>query len=105
MFLHKSSLLDAPKIFDEFKFFFEKYHKNKLDIISISVDDNADINDWKNVIAKFSLPWKQYVDLNRKEIHRLSIQEFPTNFLLDDTGKIIATNIEPKGLELLLEKR
>lgn len=91
--------------FDELKKLFEKYHKNKFDIISISVDDNAHINDWKNAIAKFSLPWKQYLDLNGKEAHRLSIQEFPTNFLLDETGKIIATNIEPKGLELLLEKK
>ena len=91
--------------FGELKKLFEKYHKNKFDIISISVDDNAHINDWKGVINKFQLPWKQYLDLNRKEANRLSIQEFPTNFLLDKSGKIIATNIEPNGLELLLEKK
>lgn len=91
--------------FDALKNIYRKYYKNKLDILSISVDDNAHINDWKNVIAKFSLPWRQYLDLNGKEANRLSIQEFPTNFLLDESGKIIATDIEPKGLELLLEKK
>ena len=97
----------APCIaqFDDLRNMYRKYHNNKLDILSISVDDNAYIDDWKNVIAKFSLPWRQYLDLNGKEANHLSIQEFPTNLLLNESGKIIATNIEPKGLELLLEKK
>lgn len=90
--------------FDKLKNLFEKYSKKDLDILSISVDDSAHINDWKNVIAKYSLPWKEYLDLNGKEANYLSINEFPTNFLLDKTGKIIATNIEPSELELLLKK-
>ena len=90
--------------FDELKKLFKKYNKNKLDIISISVDDSAHINDWKNVIAKYSLPWKQYLDLNGKEADRLSINSYPTNFLLDKKGEIIATDIEPGELELKLKK-
>lgn len=90
--------------FDALKKIYQKYYKKKLDILSISVDDSAHIDDWKNVIAKFSLPWKQYLDLNGKEAHRLSIQEFPTNFLLDKNGKIIETNIGLDELQLLLEK-
>lgn len=90
--------------FDKLKNLFKKYSKKDLDIISISVDDSTHIKDWKNVITKFSLPWKQYLDLNGKEAKYFSINAFPTNFLLDKTGKIIATNIEPSELEVLLEK-
>lgn len=89
--------------FDELKSLFEKYNK-KFDILSISVDDSSHVNDWKSVIAKYNLPWKQYLDLNGKEATRLSINEFPTNFLLDKSGKIIATNIEPSELALTLQK-
>lgn len=90
--------------FGDLKNLFAEYSKKGLDIISISVDDSSHINDWKNVIAKFKLPWKQYLDLNGKAANRLSIHEFPTNFLLEKSGKIIATNIEPDELGLLLEK-
>lgn len=90
--------------FDDLKNLYKKYNKNDLDILSISVDDSAHINDWKKVIAKFNLPWKQYLDLNGKEANFLSIHAFPTNFLLDKTGTIIETNIEPSELRLLLEK-
>ena len=91
--------------FAEFKSLFEKYNnKNDLDIISISVDDKGHISDWKKIINQYRLPWKQYLDLNGQDARRLSIFSFPTNFLLDKNGKIIATNIEPDELELLLEK-
>lgn len=91
--------------FDELKNLYQKYNSNnKLDILSISVDDSAHVNDWKSVIAKYNLPWKQYLDLNGKEATRLSVHQFPTNFLLDKSGKIVATNIEPNELRLLLEK-
>jgi hypothetical protein len=34
----------------------------------------------------------------------LSIFEFPTNFLIDKSGKIIATDIEPAELKQLLKE-
>jgi peroxiredoxin len=90
--------------FGELKNLFSEYSKKGFDIISISVDDSTHVEDWKHVIDKFSLPWKQYLDLNGKQANYLSIREFPTNFLLDKSRKIIATNIEPGELEALLKK-
>lgn len=73
-------------------------------IISISVDDSANIANWKKVINQYQLSWEQYLDLNGKEAKRLSIFEFPTNFLIDKSGKIIATDIEPAELKQLLKE-
>ncbi len=91
--------------FGELKALFKKYNKNALDIISISVDESAQIDDWKSAISKYDLPWKECLDLGGREAQRLSIQEFPTNLLLDKSGKIIATNLAPSELKLMLEKR
>ncbi|HEY5371365.1 MAG TPA: TlpA disulfide reductase family protein [Hanamia sp.] len=89
--------------FPELKSLFEKYHDKGFDIKGISVDKKEDVNAWKNVIKQYQLPWKQYLDLNGLEAVKLNIREFPTNFLLNEKGEIIAKNIEPDQLKKLLE--
>ena len=90
--------------FSELKNIYASYSPKGFNIIGISVDNKEKINDWENVIKKFQLPWTQYLDMNGKETLNLEIDEFPTNFLLDDTGKIIKRDIEPGQLESFLRK-
>lgn len=79
-------------------------HHGKLEIIAISVDDSAHVGEWKEVIAKFQLPWKQYLDLNGKEADELSFSAYPINYLLDSKGRILQKDIGLEELQLLLEK-
>jgi hypothetical protein len=44
------------------------------------------------------------LDMNDKETENLGINAFPTNFLLDESGKIIKRDIEPDQLKVFLEK-
>lgn len=109
---HKYTLVDFwfshcfPCIsqFNKLKKLFEKYNNKGFDILGISTDGQEYITDWRNVIKANKLPWKQYLDLNSIESKKMSIYTFPTNFLIDDNGKIIAKNIELVELENLLEK-
>ena len=54
------------------------------------------------MIEKYHLPWKQYLDLDSKEAITLSVESYPSNFLLDLQGKIIAKNNRPFGLKTFL---
>ena len=89
--------------FPELKSLFEKYHDKGFDIKGISVDDKENVKAWKDVIKQYNLPWEQFLDLNHYEAGKLNIDAFPTNFLLNEKGEIIAKNIEPDQLKKLLE--
>ena len=89
--------------FPELRNLFEKYHDKGFDIKGISVDNKENVNAWKDAIKKYHLPWQQFLDLNGSEARKLNIDAFPTNFLLNEKGEIIAKNIEPDQLKKLLE--
>jgi thiol-disulfide isomerase/thioredoxin len=91
--------------FAELKNLFEKYNNKGFDIRGISVDTKENKIAWKNVIKQYNLPWKQYLDLDHYEAEKLSIDAFPTNFLLNEKGKIIAKNIQPDELKKVLEEK
>jgi peroxiredoxin len=91
--------------FPAFKELYNLYTRNQFMIVSISVDKMQDINKWKQTIAKYSLPFLQYLDENGQiSYSKLSIVKFPTNFLLDSNGKIVAKDIAPEKLKTFLMK-
>jgi thiol-disulfide isomerase/thioredoxin len=84
---------------------YKQYGNNGFEIVGISIDKIANKPDWERVIADNKLVWKQYWDKNGTETHRLSIFAFPTNFLIDNTGKIVSKNISMEELEEFLKGR
>lgn len=82
---------------------YSKWRNKGFEIIGISTDLKKSEMSWKTAIKKHNLLWQQYWDVDYAEATKLSIVLFPTNFLLDKTGKIIAKNIEPAQLEKFLE--
>jgi thiol-disulfide isomerase/thioredoxin len=90
--------------FPELKTIYSMYSDKGFNIVGISIDKKEMINDWENVITKQNLLWTQYLDMNDKEAENLGINAFPTNFLLDESGKIIKRDIEPDQLKVFLEK-
>lgn len=90
--------------FDSLKNLYNQFSNKGFEIVGISVDRARDKKKWEDIIMNDKLIWQQYWDKDGKDSHRLSINAFPTNFLIDNTGKIIAKNISLGELEKLLNK-
>lgn len=72
---------------------YNKYHKKGFSIVGISIDSSSsNIQAWKEIIKTRPLSWDQY-RANEKTIDDLRIGYYPSNFLIDSSGKIIAINL------------
>lgn len=91
--------------FNTLKNLYSQFSSKGFEIVGISIDKEKDKELWKNTILNEKLNWQQYWDIDGKDARKLSIYAYPTNFLIDNTGKIIAKNISLEGLEELLRSR
>lgn len=89
--------------FKQMKDLYNQYNGKGFEIIGISVDQIEDEERWLNVISKEKLVWKQYWDKNASEALKFSIKAFPTNFLIDSSGRIIQKNISMEELDKVLK--
>jgi peroxiredoxin len=90
--------------FKELNEIYTQYQQQNFQIIGISTDRQKEKSKWIAAINKYKLLWPQYWDIDGKESSMYSIQAFPTNLLIDSTGKIIAKNIKPSELYIFLNK-
>lgn len=110
---HKYTLVDfwfshcsaCIRQFDELKGLYAKYKDKGFVVAGVSIDGESDVPAWKDVIVKYQLPWEQYLDLNGKNAIRLSIDGYPTNFLLDSEGRIVHRNIDLETLNYFLQSK
>ena len=108
---HKYTLVDFwyshcfPCIsqFSALKDIYVTYKSKGFEIIGISTDLRKSKPDWQKRIQEYSLIWPQYWDIDGKEASSLSINAFPTNYLLDSTGKILKKDLRPVELEHFLQ--
>lgn len=76
---------------------YEKTDRSKFEIISIVGD--SPIESLEQLIEKYSISWPQIItDESSKIKEKYSIQGYPTTFLLNPEGEIIAKNL--RGIEL-----
>lgn len=83
---------------------YSKFESKGFKIIGIATDQNKYKSNLENTIQKFKIPWSNYWDENGKQSSEWTITSFPTNFLLDENGNILAKNISEKELSELLNK-
>ncbi|AZA73705.1 MULTISPECIES: TlpA family protein disulfide reductase [Chryseobacterium] len=88
-----------------YKSIYNQYNESGFEYIGISTDRSQDIQNWKKVIKNYDLKWLNVLDENGVEAINLNITRFPTNFLLDSHGKIIAKDISPDELKSLLDQK
>ncbi len=91
---------------------YNKYKKAKFktatgfEIFSVSLD--SDKKRWSEAIKADKLSWKNHVcDLqgwSNLAALKYGVESIPMNFLLDETGKIIATNLREIDLHLAIDK-
>lgn len=96
----KPCLITFPK----FKEIYSQYHEKGFQIEAISVDTEKYINDWRNTVAKYELPWINVLDESKKFSTKNNINAFPTSFLVNDKGEIIMKDIDPEKLEVFLRE-
>lgn len=85
---------------------YEQYHGKGLEIISISLDDNA--KRWTDAIAKDKLDWINLSSLKgwKCEVARqYNITAIPAIFVLDESNHIIATNLRGETLNNFLQEK
>ncbi|HTB25171.1 MAG TPA: TlpA disulfide reductase family protein [Puia sp.] len=89
-FAHCSACISQfPKYMELLK----TYHEKGFSIVGISIDSSpANIKDWKDIIETKPLSWSQY-RANDETIKNLRIKFYPSNFLIDSSGKILALNL------------
>jgi peroxiredoxin len=78
---------------------FNQFHKKGFDIFSVSLDQKKD--PWVKAIADDKLDWTHVSDLqywNSAAAKLYAVNSIPANFLLDETGKIIARNLRGDDL-------
>ena len=79
--------------------FYKKYHQNGLEIIGVSIDDNAEA--WKEAVQKDKLAWIQLNDNKSWSASSSSygVDAIPSSFLIDKKGIIHSINLVGRSLE------
>lgn len=86
---------------------YNAYKGHNFDIVGISLDDEKSRAKWLKAVADDQLPWTQLSDLRGIEneaAKSYGVQSVPENFLIDPTGKIVASGLHGAALEATLAK-
>ena len=84
---------------------YKEFHSKGFEIVGVSLDEEKP--DWLNAIQKDNLSWIQVSDLKGWDspVAKLyNVTGIPTNFLIDGSGKIVATNLRGSELENKLQE-
>lgn len=79
---------------------YNQYHQKGLNIIGVSIDN--DKSEWEEAIQEFGMKWPQVSNLNNWQdpiVRKYGVNSIPTNFLLDENGKVIADHLKGKELK------
>jgi peroxiredoxin len=78
---------------------YEAYKHRNFEVLSISIDDAR--AKWLQAVADDHLPWTQVADLHgpqNEAAQRYNVNAIPQNFLIDPTGRIVASNLSGEDL-------
>lgn len=84
---------------------YERFHKKGFEIVSVSLDDKKQA--WLNALRQYQMPWIQISDVKgfSSTVNDLyHVPSIPKTLLLDNKGKIIATDLRGNALDLKLEE-
>jgi peroxiredoxin len=78
---------------------YNEFNKKGFDVFGVSLDQSKD--DWVKAIADDKLTWTHVSDLqywNNAAARLYAVNSIPANFMLDENGIIIATNLREEAL-------
>jgi peroxiredoxin len=83
------------------------YHARNFEVLGVSLDDEETRAQWVQAIADDHTPWVQVSELRGMEseaAQRYGVHAIPENFLVDPSGKIVATNLRGTALSTTLAR-
>jgi thiol-disulfide isomerase/thioredoxin len=86
---------------------YQKYHDKGFEIIGVSLDREGDKDKLISFTKDHNMPWRQYFDgkyWNNDLAVKYGVRSIPATFLLDGSGKIIASNVRGEALEPAVKK-
>lgn len=84
---------------------YNELHSKGLNIIGVSLDDNAD--KWKEAIASDKLTWNHVSNLKKWDdpiAKQYGVQSIPATFILDANGNIVAKDLRGAELKAKVEE-
>jgi peroxiredoxin len=81
--------------------------KGRLEVLGVSLDEEKGRAKWVQAIADDHLPWTQVSDLrgfDSPTAQQYGVKAIPQNFLIDPSGKIVASNLHGEELMATLTK-
>ena len=75
---------------------YEQFHELGFDVIGVSVDQDEAA--WLQAVEEDQLPWTQVRDSENKVSEDYMIYYIPSNFLFDETGKMVAKGLRGEDL-------
>jgi thiol-disulfide isomerase/thioredoxin len=84
----------------ELKQIYNDFHDKGFEVVAVSLDDK--LAKWKKAIIDDKLPWVNVSDLNgwnNELVIKYYVQSIPYNILIDNNGKIIATEVSMYDLK------
>lgn len=98
---HNPELVELNKTYSG-----KKFGGHDFEMVSISLDQDTGL--WKRRIAQQNMNWKNHITDSKgwdsKQLKAFSVHAIPSNYLVDHTGKIIASDVESGDVEKILEK-
>ncbi|HBK30350.1 MAG TPA: thioredoxin [Porphyromonadaceae bacterium] len=76
---------------------YAEYASQGFEIVSISIDDDAEA--WKKAMEKEQMQWPNFLDADKSLSNLFNIKAIPACFLVDEKGQIILENFKSDELE------
>ncbi len=84
---------------------YQQFSRKYFTIYSISIDNEKNIPLAKQIVSNQKIKWPIFFDVNGLNILKIIGNTFPSNVLINSSGKIIAKNIEPVMLLDFLKRK
>lgn len=82
---------------------YDKHKSPNFTILSVSID--TDSEKWRKALGDEKMAWSQLLDDNKQQAGTLyNVQFIPMNYLIDPSGKIIATGLYGENVSKQLEQ-
>lgn len=83
---------------------YPEFHKKGFEIFGVSLDKDRD--DWKKAVGKDKITWIQVNDNGGWDAPTAAtwrVDQIPTSYLVDQTGRLVAVDLDDKGLKKALK--
>ena len=81
---------------------YERYDRSQVEVIGISNDKKHAA--WTAAIEKWKMPWPNVWDDDQSLVRAFDVPALPTYFVIDNTGKVLATNVFSSELDRTVER-